>query len=187
MVHETVPIRARGSGAGGAAGGALGDRERIRAREREGREGLRRWPEPSGGAARGHNLSSRAIFRREYPNFFSFFQPSERISASPAMRHQCATLCTVMLHLNRCAGWLFRDDRDSVSLSAKTVSHWADFNAVSGHKVTQECAMWRIARWSAISCLAQCSRISWPLCEAGRTPGVVRSGRLRDAARVGPL
>jgi hypothetical protein len=47
--------------------------------------------------------------------------------------------------------------------------------------------MWRIARWSAISCLARFSRISWPLSEFGRTPGVVRSGRLRDAARVGPL
>jgi len=50
-----------------------------------------------------------------------------------------------MLHLTRCAGWLFRDDRDSVSLSAKTVSHCRRFGVVFGQKVTHECALWRIA------------------------------------------
>jgi hypothetical protein len=31
------------------------------------------------------------------------------------------------------------------SFWAKTLSHWADSSAVLGQKVTQECAMWRIA------------------------------------------
>ena len=56
----------------------------------------------------------------------------------------CATLCTVMLHVSDCARRLFRDHHDSVSLSAKTVTHWADFSGFLGRKVTQECAMWRI-------------------------------------------
>jgi hypothetical protein len=40
---------------------------------------------------------------------------------------------------------LFRDHRDSASLSAKTVSHCRRFGVVFGRKVTRECAMWRIA------------------------------------------
>jgi hypothetical protein len=48
----------------------------------------------------------------------------------------CATSCTVMLPVSDCARRLFRHHRDSTSLSAKTVSHWADSSAISGQKVT---------------------------------------------------
>jgi len=62
----------------------------------------------------------------------------------PGDASPCATSCTVVLHISHCTTRLFRDRRDSVSLSPITVSHCPDSSAVLDQKVTQECAMWRI-------------------------------------------
>ena len=94
----------------------------------------------SGRAPRGAN--------REFPGNFRIspdFSAIKMNFRAPRDAPPCVTSCTLMLHLSHCAALLFRDRRDSASLSAKTVSHCRRFGVVFGQRMTQACAMWRIA------------------------------------------
>ena len=149
------------------------------------RESLRNPPRTARPALRGRNARPERI--REFPANFGISADFSAIRThfrEPHDASPCATLCTDVLHVSHCASGLFRHYRDSTSLSAKTVSHWADSSALLGQKVTQESVMWRITSSRRFRFRRDFPEISWPPCPSpARAPtprGAIETQSFRD-------